>query len=41
MLMEIESGMEILGIQEHRIVHQEPIKIEKFKEAVSLVTVSA
>ena len=35
------SGMEILGIQEHRIVHQEPIKIEKFKEGVSLVTVSA
>ena len=37
----LESGMEILGIQEHRIVHQEPIKIEKFKEGVSLVTVSA
>lgn len=35
------SGIEILGIQEHRIVHQEPIRVEKFKEGVSLVTVSA
>ncbi len=37
----LESGMEILGIQEHRIVHQEPIRIEKFKKGVCLVTVSA
>ena len=37
----LESGMEILGIQEHRIVHQEPIRIEKFKKGVTLVTVSA
>ena len=37
----LESGMEILGIQEHRIVHQEPIRIEKFKEGAALVTVSA
>ena len=37
----LESGMEILGIQEHRIVHQEPIRIEKFKKGVSLVTISA
>ena len=36
----LESGMEILGIKEHRIVHHEPIKIEKFKDGVSLVTVS-
>ena len=33
--------MEILGIQEHRIVHQEPIRIEKFKKGVTLVTTSA
>ena len=33
--------MEILGIQEHRIVYQEPIRIEKFKKGVRLVTVSA
>ena len=37
----LESGMEILGIQEHRIVHQEPIRIEKFKKGVTLVTISA
>ena len=37
----LESGMEILGIHEHRIVHQEPIRIEKFKEGATLVTVSA
>ena len=33
--------MEILGIQEHRIVHQEPIRIEKVKKGVTLVTTSA
>ena len=37
----LNSGLEIVGIQEHRIVHQEPIRIEKFKKGVSLVTVSA
>ena len=31
----LKSGMEIVGIQEHRIVHQEPIRIEKFTEGVS------
>ena len=37
----LDSGMENLGIQEHRIVHQEPIRIKKFKEGGTLVTVSA
>ena len=37
----LESGMEILGIKEHRIVHQEPITIEKFKKGVTLVTTLA
>ena len=37
----IRNGLEVLGIQEHRIVHEEPIRIEKFKGGVSLITVSA
>ena len=37
----LESGMEILGIQEYRIVHQESIRIEKFKRGVTLVTTPA
>ena len=36
-----ESGMEILGIQEHRIVHQDPIRMEKFTKGVHLITASA
>ena len=37
----IRNGLEILGLQEHRIVHEEPIRIEHFKGGVSLVTISA
>ena len=35
------SQMEVLGVQEHRIIHEEPIKIEKFKKGVCLITSSA
>lgn len=37
----LESQMEILGVQEHRIVHQEPIRMENFKKGVCLITSSA
>ncbi|KAL5260700.1 hypothetical protein ACHWQZ_G010752 [Mnemiopsis leidyi] len=37
----LKNGVEVLGVQEHRIVHEEPIRIEKFKGGVSLITVSA
>ena len=37
----MESGVLIMGIQEHRIVHTEPIKIEKFVNGTSLITASA
>ena len=37
----LESGMNIMGLQEHRIVHDEPIKIEKFAKGVCLITSSA
>ena len=36
-----ESGLEVLGIQEHRAVHTETIKIEKFDNGTSLITASA
>jgi hypothetical protein len=37
----LDSQVEILGVQEHRIVHEEPIKIEKFKKGICLITTSA
>lgn len=37
----INSGVKILGIQEHRIVHQEDIKIHQFKGGVTLISASA
>ena len=35
------SGVEIMGIQEHRVVHQEPIRMEKFGKGTRLITSSA
>ena len=37
----IDSGLEILGIQEHRVVHQELIKIEQLERGTRLITSSA
>ena len=37
----IESNIQILGIQEHRIVHEEPIRMEKLNKGACLVTTSA
>ena len=34
------SGMKLLGIQEHRVVHEDDIKIERFKKGVHLLTLS-
>ena len=36
----LDSGISILGVQEHRIVHGEPIKIERYGKC-RLITVSA
>ena len=35
------SGLKLLGIQEHRVVHEEDIKIERFRKGVHLLTLSA
>ena len=37
----IQSNLLALGIQEHRAVHDEEIKIEKYKKGVHLITSSA
>mgnify|MGYP003717885329 CR=1 FL=1 len=37
----IRSGIKILVIQEHRIVHQEELKTQKFKDGVNIITSSA
>ena len=34
------SGLEILGVQEHRVIHQEPIRMEKFAKGTCLITSS-
>ena len=36
----IRSGIKILGLQEHRIVNQEEIKVHGFKDGVKMVTSS-
>ena len=37
----LQSGIQVLGLQEHRIVHDEPIRIEKLSKGVALITSSA
>ena len=37
----LKSNLEVLGVQEHRIVHSEEIRIERFEKGVHLVTKSA
>ena len=37
----LQSKMRILALQEHRVVHDEPIKIERLNKGVHLVTSSA
>ena len=36
-----KSGAEIIGIQEHRIVHEEPLRIERVGKGSYLITSSA
>ncbi|XP_063686094.1 uncharacterized protein LOC134819873 [Bolinopsis microptera] len=36
-----KSGAEIVGIQEHRIVHEEPVKVERVGKSSYLITSSA
>ena len=37
----LENGLEVLGIQEHRVVYSEDLKVEDHQEGVRFISVSA
>ena len=37
----LDNGLEVLGVQEHRVVHSEDLKVEHHQEGVRFISVSA